>query len=240
MVQAAGNPAEKDFLQNGGSMVSFRESYDNELKELRNLLVVMCSQVEHDFERLFEALEKDEQDVIEAIIDKKDVVDEMERKIESKCLSLITRQQPIAKDLRKITTALKVAGDLEREGDHIIDIAELLLRLNLSRMDSFSVHLKGMGTAAQEMIHNSVEAFINSDEKAAEAVIASDDVVDELFNKVKNDLVKFIKAGSKDMDECIDVLMIAKYLEKMGDHAVNIGEWTIFQETGAVKNIRLI
>lgn len=221
-------------------MVSFRESYDKELEELRNSLVIMCSQVEHNFERLFDALEKKDQNVIEDIIRGGSVINDMERKIESRCLTLITKQQPIASDLRKITTALKVVGDLEREGNHVIDIAELLLRLHMTDLDQFSVHILGMVGVTLEMMHNSVDAFINSDIKAAEEVIKSDDVVDELFNKVKMDLVAFIKSGSKDMDECVDILMIAKYLEKMGDHGVNIGDWTIFQETGNMRNVRLL
>jgi len=221
-------------------MTSFRESYDKELEGLRESLVEMCSQVEITFEKLFIAMERRTVSEIQILMETEDVFNDMERDIESKCMSLITRQQPIASDLRQITTAIKVAGDLEREGTHVIDIAELVLRLKATDLNQFSVHIYGMVKVTMEMLHSSVEAFINEDCVQAQEVIKSDDVVDMLFNKVKTDIVAFLKAESKDMDECVDVLMIAKYLEKMGDHATNIGEWTIFQKTGKLKNERLI
>lgn len=164
----------------------------------------------------------------------------MERRIESMCLNLITKQQPIARDLRLVSAALKVVTDIERVGDHVSDIAELLLRLEMKDLSEFSPHLSGMIDATRELLDKSVEAFLNRNREEAEEVIRGDDVVDMLFNKAKMDLIHYLKTDTKNADECIDVLMLAKYLEKIGDHAVNIGEWEIFQETGSVENIRIL
>ena len=173
----------------------------------------------------------------------------MEKSIETKSLSLILRQQPVAKDLRIISTALKVVTDMERIGDHAADIAELVLRLfamdekaekageQRSRMIQ---HIPQMADAARGMVHDAVEAFIAMDVDSAQEIIARDDVVDNLFNQVKEDIINDLKAGTVSADYCIDYLMIAKYLERIGDHAVNICEWTQFHETGSLQNVRLL
>jgi phosphate transport system protein len=153
---------------------------------------------------------------------------------------LITRQQPLASDLRLVSSALKVVTDLEREGDQVSDMAELLLRIHMKDLSTFSVHLPQMIIDTKTMLHESVDAFINRDVETAKRVIMTDDIIDMFFNKVKEDLIKHIRNNSKDTDECIDVLMLAKYLEKMGDHAVNIGDWTIFRESGVMRDTRLM
>ena len=162
------------------------------------------------------------------------------RNIESRCLSLITRQQPIAGDLRMISAALKVVTDIERIGDQTADIAELMLRMKGSELDLYSRHITGMLGVAKEIVHDAVDAFVNRDSRAADEVIRHDDVVDELFSKVKDDLVRRLQEGVSDVDACVDVLLIAKYLERIGDHAVNIAEWELFQESGSIRDIRLM
>ena len=139
-----------------------------------------------------------------------------------------------------VTASLKVVTDIERVGDHVSDMAELLLRLNMKDLSLYSVHVKTMILATKEMIHNAVNAFVERDMESARELIKSDDVVDECFNKVKKDLIESLKKEVKDADECVDVLMLAKYLEKIGDHAVNICEWEIFQETGNISDMRLL
>ena len=220
--------------------MSPRMIYEEELEKLTDSLQLMCAQVEHNYDRLFEAVEKKDQEIVEKIIKNDTVLNKMERDIESRCLMLITRQQPLASDLRLVSSALKVVTDLEREGDQVSDMAELLLRIHMKDLSTFSVHLPQMIIDTKTMLHESVDAFINRDVETAKRVIMTDDIIDMFFNKVKEDLIKHIRNNSKDTDECIDVLMLAKYLEKMGDHAVNIGDWTIFRESGVMRDTRLM
>lgn len=216
-----------------------RKVYAQEISLLGDSLTEMSNMVEASLNDLFFAIENRDDALAKRIIAADHDVNRMERSIESQCLSLITRQQPIAGDLRRISSALKVVTDVERIGDHACDIAELVLRLNRKRPESYSVHLQPMITAAREMVHNAISAFLEQDEKKSSGVIASDDIVDELFNKVKADIAERLKKASADADDCIDVLLIAKYLERIGDHAVNICEWEIFQETGSIQDIQI-
>lgn len=220
--------------------MTMRPIYMEELKSLCRSVEKMGGAVENSFDRLLTAVEKKDLNVDEEIIRGDRIINDMERNIESRCLSLITRQQPIAGDLRMISAALKVVTDIERIGDQTADIAELLIRLKDSDLEQFSRHVSGMLQVAKEIVHDAVDAFVRRDRSAAEEVIRHDDVVDELFAKVRDDLVRMMKEEQKDVDACVDVLMIAKYLERIGDHAVNIAEWEIFQESGAIQDIRLI
>lgn len=220
--------------------MSPRITFDSELRALRENVSDMAARVEESYDELFEALEEQSEAVIIRLKSSDKSINKRQREIESQCLFLITRQQPVIGDLRVVTASLKVVTDIERIGDHVADIADLLLRLKMKDLSLFSVHIKTMIQAVKEMIHESVDAFTNRDINCAREVIKSDDVVDECFNKVKKDLIESLKKEVKDADECIDILMIAKYLEKIGDHAVNIGEWEIFQETGDISNMRLL
>ena len=220
--------------------MSPRIVFENELKLLKDNVTNMAKQVEENYESLFQAYQQKAEEDIARIrtIDK--AVTKTQREIESQCLFLITRQQPIVGDLRVVTASLKVVTDIQRVGDHVADMAELILRIGMKEPEQYSVHLLPMIRAAREMIHDAVEAFVSRDMKSAEAVIKEDDIVDDLFNKVKGDLIESLKKEMKDADECVDILMLAKYLEKIGDHAVNIGEWEIFQETGNISDMRLL
>lgn len=220
--------------------MSPRIIFDNELKLLRENVAQMARKVEESYDELFKALaEQDENKIMELKKNDK-AVSKRQREIESQCLFLITKQQPIVGDLRVVTASLKVVTDIERVGDHVSDMADLLLRLQMKDLSLFSVHVETMIMATREMLHEAVEMFIARDMEAAKRVIREDDIIDECFNKVKYDLIDSLKREVKDADECIDVLMIAKYLEKIGDHAVNIGEWEIFQETGNISDMRLL
>lgn len=220
--------------------MSPRMTFENELKLLRDNISEMAKRVEENYASLFEAYERKAQDELYRIkaIDKE--INKKQREIESQCLFLITKQQPIVGDLRVVTAGLKVVTDIERVGVHVADMAELILRIEMKDLDRYSVHLHPMIKAAKEMLHTSVEAFVNRNTQAAQEVIKSDDVVDDLFDKVKCDLILSLKKDLQDADECIDVLMLAKYLEKIGDHAVNIGEWEVFQETGNISDMRVL
>lgn len=220
--------------------MSPRITFENELKLLKQNVADMAEKVENNYVSLFDALSnKSEEDIIRIRNIDKDI-NKRQREIESQCLFLITKQQPVIGDLRVVTASLKVVTDIERVGDHVADMADLMLRIGMRDLKQYSVHLMPMVSAAKDMVRTAVEAFVNRDKKAAEAVIREDDVVDDLFNKVKYDIIDSLKREVKDADECVDMLMLAKYLEKIGDHAVNIGEWEIFQETGNISNMRLL
>ena len=220
--------------------MSPRISFDHELKLLKENVSDMVNRVEENYEHLFDALKSQEEDEILKIKNNDKLISKQQREIESQCPFLITRQQPVVGDLRVVTASLKVVTDIERIGDHVSDMAELILRLKMKDFSLFSVHLDGMIDATREMFCEAVDAFVSRNMEKAQKVIKEDDVIDELFNKVKVDLIESLKREVKDADECIDVLMLAKYLEKIGDHAVNICEWEIFQETGNISDMRLL
>lgn len=220
--------------------MTVRKTFVRELTELDKSLREMGRFVEDSIDRLVEVMEKQDRQQALIIIKSDRDVNDMERGIEAKCLSLITRQQPVAGDLRIVSAALKAVTDLERIGNHAADIAGLLTRCGRRDFSQISPHLPAMTRAAKDMVHNGINAFADRSLPDAKAVITGDDVVDELFNRVKYDIVMNLKTEKADVDSCIDLLMIAKYLEKIGDHAVNIAEWEIFRETGVMENVRLL
>lgn len=217
-----------------------RITFEQELDILKISLEEMGRYVEFAIDKLIEAIETQDKELAEYLIKNDRNVNDMERNIEAKCLSLITKQQPIAKDLRMVSSALKVVTDIERIGDNVADIAELIIRNIQVDIPRYSMHLLPMTEAAKAMVHDAVETFLSRDAEKAVDVIKSDDIVDDLFNKVKNDIIGAIRAGEENIDISIDILMISKYLEKIGDHAVNIAEWEIFQETGSMNDVRLL
>lgn len=220
--------------------MSPRTTFINELNQLKENVADMATRVEKNYETLFEAYEKKEKAAIEKIVAVDKDINRRQREIESECLFLITRQQPIVSDLRAVTASLKVVTDIERVGDHVADIAELLIRMDMKELSAYSVHLNPMIRETRDMLRMAVDAFTGRNKEEAQEVIQKDDVVDELFNAVKNDVIESLKKEIRDADECVDILMIAKYLEKIGDHAVNICEWEIFKETGNISDMRLL
>lgn len=220
--------------------MSPRITFDNELRLLKENVADMAQKVESNYDSLFDAFNNKSEEEIAKIRNIDKDINKRQREIESQCLFLITKQQPVIGDLRVVTASLKVVTDIERVGNHVADMADLMLRIGMKDLEQYSVHLAPMICAAKEMVRTAVEAFVNRDKEAAKDVIKEDDVVDDLFNKVKYDIIDSLKREVKDADECVDVLMVAKYLEKIGDHAVNIGEWEIFQETGNISDMRLL
>lgn len=220
--------------------MSPRITFDHELEQLQQRVTEMGTRVDGAYEKLFQALDVRDQETVENILKSDRIVHDMERDIESKCLNLITRQQPVARDLRTISASLKVVTDIERIGDHVADMAELLLRLKLPVLEEFSPVLPKMIEETRRMVHDAVDVFVNRQTGEAKRVIAEDDRIDDYFNQVKEDLIRLLKEEKKLPDDCVDVLMITKYLEKIGDHAVNIGEWAIFRETGSMEDTLLL
>lgn len=211
-----------------------RAAFEYQLSILNDNLTKMGHLVENSIDNIFKALENQDRVLAKEIMESDHLVNELEKTIESQCLSLITRQQPVARDLRLVSAALKVVTDIERIGDHAADIGEILLRFEHGDFYHVSGKIPPMLEAAKNMVHESVDAFINRDVNRASHVMESDDVVDNLFNDVKREIISFLQQGNISPDLCVDVLMIAKYLERIGDHAVNIGEWTIFQKSGPI------
>ena len=217
-----------------------RITFEQELENLNESLTEMGTKVEKIIERTFEAFGKNDRDALQKIIGGDGDVDRMEKDIEAKCLSLMPRQQPVAKDLRHISMALKVVTDLERIGDHAVDIAELAMRLDQKDAQSMIEYLPEMVENVKTMLRESINAFVKKDRELARSMEERDDVIDGLFNRVKQEAVKLLKEDGAESDKVVDLLMLAKYLERIGDHAVNVCEWTEFFDTGLVKNVRIL
>lgn len=214
--------------------------FDQELNELNQKLIEMGEMVENAIEKSFQALNTHNEALAKEVIKGDRAVDDMERKIESSCLSLMLRQQPVARDLRHISTALKVVTDLERMGDHAADIADLALKLGDDKICQASEHLPAMVENVKMMVRDAIHAFIERDTHTAEQFDLRDDIIDAYFDKVKAEVVEFLKKEGDRSDMAVDLLMLAKYLERIADHAVNVCEWTEFSDTGAVNHVTLL
>ena len=164
------------------------------------------------------------------------VIDQMERDIESRCMKLLLHQQPVAKDLRLISAALKMITDMERIGDQAEDIADIVTFLNGHTMEDMEL-IDEMARETIKMVTDSVEAFVKKDVELAKKVIAQDDIVDDYFSKVKCGIISLITENSADGEFALDLLMISKYFERIGDHATNIAEWVIYSVTGMHKEM---
>lgn len=204
-----------------------RTRYDEELKNLHGALIDMGAMIESAISGAITALENRDIQRAKEIIAYDEEIDAQERLIEEMCMKLLLRQQPVARDLRKISTTLKLITDMERIGDHAADISELAMMLrDLPQMNSKS--LREMAVQTSAMLIDSVEAYVAQDEDKARAVIQHDDVVDELFVTVKREMIEAIRQDSDCSEAAADLLMAAKYFERIGDHATNIAEWTIY------------
>jgi phosphate transport system protein len=217
-----------------------RLSFEHELQLLRENLTEMGHLIEVAIEKTLIAFESQDEALANEIIQGDRNVNDIEKTIESRCLSLILKQQPVARDLRIVTAALKVVTDMERIGDHAADIAELIIREKRLPIYNLVKHIPEMGKVAKEMVHDAVSAFTSLDVNRAREIEKQDDVVDDLFDKVKEEVASILRISGEQVDQCVDILMIAKYFERIGDHAVNICEWTEFHETGSVNNIRIL
>ena len=217
-----------------------RHTFDQELEALHIELIRMGGLAEEAIGESISAFRNHDKVLANAIIRGDDQIDDMEKRIESRCLNLILRQQPVAGDLRKISAALKMVTDIERIADHAADIAEISMQINGEYIIDLVQHIPGMAEAAAGMVHEAIDAFVNADLEAAERIIGEDDIVDELFCQVKADLAETLKQDKDMFNNSIDFLLIAKYLERIADHAVNICEWVLFSETGIHKDKKIM
>jgi phosphate transport system protein len=209
-----------------------RIKFEAQLTLLNDMLIEMGEMIVKAIQLAIDALEKKDVALAKQAIAFDAEIDQKENDIETLCLKLLLQQQPVAKDLRLISSALKMITDMERIGDHAADISELTLLLACTKYKKKLEHIPEMAEATSKMLTDSVKAFVNRDEELARAVIASDDVVDDLFVTVKNNWIQQIRDGTADGEQAVDLMMVAKYFERIGDHAVNIAEWVIFAITG--------
>ena len=217
-----------------------RPTFDNELEQLNTDLIRMGAMTEEAIDSSIRAFKRHDLKLAASIIESDRAIDDIEKAIEARCLSLLLRQQPVARDLRAISTALKMITDIERIGDHAADIADLIGRLDGDQAYTEVEHIPNMASIAVSMVHDSIHSYVQGDLALAQATIARDDQVDELFNQVKRELVAIFKRPDADCDQAVDFLMIAKYLERIGDHAVNICEWVEFYQTGEHKHYKIL
>lgn len=209
-----------------------RVQFNAQMETLNNELIKMGELIEKAIEMAVTALIKQDTDLAQQAIDFDEVIDNQEKEIESLCMKLLLRQQPVAKDLRLISSALKMITDMERIGDHASDISEITLLLSKESYIKNLEHIQQMAKETTVMVVKSIDAFVGKNMEMAKEVIASDDVVDNLFNTIKKDLIDLIADNLRDGEQAADLLMIAKYFERIGDHATNIAEWVIFSITG--------
>lgn len=212
-----------------------RNKFDSQLEKLNLELITMGALCEDAISASVKAMLDGDDALCEKVFAADAEIDQKERDIETICMKLLLQQQPVARDLRVISSALKMISDMERIGDQASDIAEITKFIKNSNVKS-RVHISDMAVAAIKMVTDSVESFVKKDLSLARAVMEYDDKVDNLFDCVKDELVRLISEDRANGEFCIDLLMIAKYLERIGDHAVNIAEWVEYSITGSHEN----
>ena len=206
--------------------MSPRVLFEQDLETLKNKVSEMGEHAEISYDHMLYGIRETKEDILKTLLDTDHKMVDMQRSIEAMCLSLLTRQQPVARDMRLVSAALKVVTDIERIGDHVADMVELYRRMgNMNSEGKQEKLLLKMMEEAKDMIHNSV--------------VEHDDVVDDLFNDMKKEMMQAIREQNLDADRVVDYLMMAKYLEKVGDHAVNIAQWAIFRMTGDMEGVKL-
>lgn len=214
-----------------------RNRFDRQLSTLNDELIEMGSMIEKSIETAIKALVNQDVDLARHAIEADEEIDRQERIIEDLCLKLLLQQQPVAKDLRLISSALKMITDMERIGDHASDISEITIALADQPYIKKLEHIQQMAKETMIMLVGSIEAFVDKDLEKANEVIKRDDVVDDLFDKVKKELIQMIHENADKGEQAADLLMVAKYMERIGDHATNISEWVIFSMTGEHKSM---
>ena len=213
-----------------------RNRFDEQLFELNREIIEMGALCEEAIASAAKALTIGDVELPANVKKNSSSIDQMERDIESRCMKLLLHQQPVARDLRLISAALKMITDMERIGDQAEDIADIVTSLNGHTMKGMEM-IEDMARATIEMVTESVDAFVKKDVALAEQVIARDDVVDDYFSRVKHDIISLIAENSADGEFALDLLMISKYFERIGDHATNIAEWVIYSITGTHKEV---
>ena len=217
-------------------MPSVRKSYDEELLQLDTLLARMGHEAGAAIESALTALRNDDIELARSVVARDSQIDAGEHEIEHRCL------QPVASDLRKVSTALKMVTDVERIGDQASDIAELVLHLHAKSTDAVGVleDILKMGDDVLKMVKRSIAAYVQVDLAVAAEVIAHDDVIDAAFARISSEIAQYIAARPTEAETALDLFMVTKYLERLGDHAVNVAEWVEFLKTGVHKSRKIV
>ena len=209
-----------------------RKTFDAELLELNEEMTAMAAAAQEAIDVVTESLTTGDEPTAHRAIQIESTLDQMERDIENHCLRLLLRQQPVARDLRTISTAMKMVTDLQRIGDQAANIAEISILLSRGERIRVPEDITQMSRRAGVMVKQAIAAYTERDLETAAAVVNLDDEVDDLFSKVKTELIDRITSNREDADDAIDLIIIAKYLERVADHAVNIAQWAMFCVTG--------
>ena len=211
-----------------------RNRFDEQLFEMNRELIEMGAMCEEAIASAVKALTIGDIELAKKVKNTSGFIDQKERDIESRCMKLLLHQQPVARDLRAISAALKMITDMERIGDQAEDIAEIVISIGNHTMDGLEI-IEQMARETVKMVTDSVDAFVKKDVELAQEVIRRDDIVDSYFLKVKHDIINLISENPADGGFALDLLMISKYFERIGDHATNIAEWVIYSVTGMHK-----
>jgi phosphate transport system protein len=209
-----------------------RQTYKEEIESLKNDLLKMAHLVERSIIKSVESLAKKDSNLARQILDEDDIIDDLEHDIEKRSLRLLALQQPMASDLRAIGTALKIITDLERIADHASDIAKVTLKLEGQPLIKPLIDIPRMANIAEKMIHDMLTAFMDGDVKLAEEVCQRDDELDNLYSQIFRELLLIMMEDPRTITQATYLLMVAQYLERVGDHATNLGEWIIYMVTG--------
>ncbi len=209
-----------------------RDYYNKQLSELEKMMCDMGQMIETAIEDAMTALLEKDQEKAKEIIQNDEKVDHQQKKIEDLCMQLLLSQQPVATDLRQISSAIKMVTDMERIGDHAADISEITLLLTQSGYPHDLTEVKKMAKETINMLKDSLDAYIEKNAQKAVKVIHQDDVVDDYFSRIKKEIIRQINESNEGGEQEADLLMIIKYLERIGDHATNIAEWVLFYITG--------
>ena len=213
-----------------------RNRFDEQLFELNREIIEMGAMCEEAIAAASKALATGDVELAGKVRTNGNVIDQMERDIEGRCMKLLLHQQPVAKDLRLISAALKMITDMERIGDQAEDIAEIVTAMNGHTMEGMGL-IGEMASETIKMVTASVDAFVKKDVEMAKKVIAQDDIVDDYFSRIKCGIIALVAENSADGEFALDLLMISKYFERIGDHATNIAEWVIYSVTGMHKEV---
>ena len=208
-----------------------RSRFDEQLMLLNKEMIEMGALCEDAIELVAKALETNNAEIYKKVRPISLEIDQKEKDIEARCMKLLLQQQPVARDLRQISAALKMITDMERIGDQAEDIAEIIGYLNGENRNG-SVPLQEMAKATIKMVTESIDAYVNKDVALAEAILKEDDIIDKYFMESKRRLIKIVAENPENGEYALDLLMVAKYFERIGDHATNIAEWVIFSVTG--------
>ena len=209
-----------------------RANYERELQDIFDKLIIMCRSIESAIQKCVTALVERNFALANEVYEEDKLIDKLEREIEQACLRLFVMEQPLASDFREVSAALKMITDLERIGDQAWDIMEITLQFKTDEYTSNLDNIRQMAIIVIQMVKDGVQSYINRDLELAKSIDETDDKVDDLFEKATEELVEQIKQNPDNAKQSVNLLMIAKYFGRIGDHAVNVGEWVEYAITG--------